>query len=66
MPLTRLDFDNAAVANAANPSVFGHHHGKHMEYTCKAYANTGEGPIPNPNAGWIPASKLRGHIHYIC
>src|SRR5271154_2197698 len=38
MSLTRADFDNPAVASAANPSASGWHHGKHMQNRSSTYA----------------------------
>ena len=53
MSLTCADFDNPAVAGAANPSLLGWHYGKHMLSfilrVCWVYA----GPIPNNNHGYV-------------
>jgi len=48
MPLTRADFDNAAVRNVQNPSQFGYHHDKHHLCVCDAYADTGDRTDPEP------------------
>jgi len=54
-----IAFDNDQVANAANPSSFGYHHGKLMlESTYRTESiNIITGPIPNSNAGCIPERR---------
>lgn len=56
MPLTRADFDNPSVANAANPSAFGYHHGAHT-HTYFKHMLSMAGPIPNNNPGWLPTRQ---------
>ena len=53
MSLTRADFDNAAVHNAANPSPFGYHHGAQRLTRCCAYAEDTLGPIPHNNPTYV-------------
>jgi hypothetical protein len=37
--MSRADFDNPQVAAAANPSAFGHHHGRHILSGCPVEAD---------------------------
>lgn len=59
MNLSRADFENVAVTNAANPSIFGHHYGEYIlniiiyAYIEYIYA----GPITNNNAHWDPGAR---------